>query len=321
MALKNFLQNLFKGKNTEKKETADDWAKNRFEAEVQDVVKRYRHDNLPLSLKDQSSGKPVLFAEFYPDDYNEWLKVKSLNDRRKLIYGFLDKLLWDKVSLWEKAERLIEAREALKAKELFKESPEEDLAMYYATYAKLSIVLHEYDQAIIHIMKGLEKFPDSKFLKIQMADYYYSVADSEKYDEVMKDLLAGLEQNESSDMNIIFDDIFSYHYGKIRSVSFAVNLGFSLADPDQAKIFWDRAESEFYFHPVFRLDHARYILENRDKETNLDTAIAMVKYYALLQEMPWQKEAAVNTLALMESLGIKDEKYNFVKDLIDKNGW
>lgn len=323
MSFKDTFSNIF---NKKDKQIIDPDLSTKliFENEVEKIVKRYSHNNEILKVKEAKTDKDILFADFYPDEYSQWLKIRTLSDRRVIIYSLLDNLLWNKVQLWEKAERLIEARLPLKAYELLNEvqpDENENLEMYYSIFAKTNIVMREYDKALLQIIKGLNNFPDSKSLKIQLADYYYSIALCDKYNEVIVELVKNLEPNNASDMNIVFDGLFSYNDGQLRSMAFAVNLGFSLSDPEQIKIFWERAADEFYFHPVFRLDHARYILENRNKEDIMDIAKAFVKYYYLLEEMPWQKEAAINALSLAETLGIKDERYNFISNIIEKNNW
>lgn len=316
MSIKDIFQKFFNKEEPVKHHfTLQD--KMDFEIAVQEVVKRYSHKTDELKLDDK------LFADVYLTEFTEWMEIKTPSDRRRVIYRLLDPFLWDKVELWEKAERLIEARLPIKTLELLEGTDEPDDAtdMYYGVFGKLYVILHEYDPAILKIQKGLDKFPDSKYLKIQLADYYYCVSQFDKYSEVIKVLMPDLTRNQSKDMNVIFDDIFSYHKGKLRSVAFAVNLGNSLADPKQIKTFWERASDEFYFHPVFRLEHAKYIMQNRNKEDNTDIAKAFVKYFFLLKEMPWQKEAAINALSLCKVLGIKDERYIFIKNIIDENEW
>lgn len=319
MGFKNLYQKFF-SKNEKQNKDNDHETKLFFENEVKKIAKRYSH-NQDIKIEDD---KNILFADFYPDQYNQWLNTRALADRRVVIYGLLDKILWNKLQLWEKAESLIESRLPLKAYELLdKNKPDdsENMEMYYSIFAKVNIIMGEYDKALLQIIKGLNNFPDSKNLKMQLADYYYSISSAEKYNEVINELVNGIKPNDSKDMNIIFEHFFNYIDGQLRSVGFAINLGFSLADPEQIKIFWKKASDEFYYHPAFRLDHARYILENRKKDDTVYIAEAFLKYFYLLEEMPWQKEAAVNALSLAELLDIKDEKYDFIKNIIDKNGW
>lgn len=62
-------------------------------------------------------------------------------------------------------------------------------------------------------------------------------------------------------------------------------------------------------------------------ETKKEILPALSKLLSLSKEMPWIKEAAINTIILVEKIdprgdkGIAKEDITKIRSLIDKNGW
>lgn len=85
---------------------------------------------------------------------------------------------------------------------------------------------------------------------------------------------------------------------------------------------WKWAEDEFYYSPYFRCQHAYWMLETRK-----EIVPAFSKLLSLSKEMPLIKEAAINTIILIEKIdprgdkGIAREDIRKIKSLIAKNGW
>ena len=82
---------------------------------------------------------------------------------------------------------------------------------------------------------------------------------------------------------------------------------------------WEWANDEFYYSPDFRSQYAYKLLKDGD------VLKGFAKLYALSEEMPWYKEAVMNTILLIDQLNltgqeIQADKQKYLK-IIEKNNW
>ena len=121
-------------------------------------------------------------------------------------------------------------------------------------------------------------------------------------------------------VDAMFSNLFARETGVLCSPVFAIELGGRLRDSGQAEEFWGRAELEFYDGPYFRMHHAYHLIRTGKVRH------AFAKLAALVQEMPWLREASINLLRLFEHLDPAGDKLvpdlrERVRETVRKNGW
>src|SRR5690242_18433104 len=83
-----------------------------FEKEMMDVMARYYRTpenryEVGMKTKDGQQASPALF---FQEEFFKWIDVKSLADRRGILYGILDKLIGGKMKRWQVTERFTDDR-------------------------------------------------------------------------------------------------------------------------------------------------------------------------------------------------------------------
>ncbi|MBD3885041.1 hypothetical protein IFO70_25245 [Phormidium tenue FACHB-886] len=199
--------------------------------------------------------------------------------------------------------------------------PAEGQADYFATYAKALNVLGRYDEAEAMARQGLTFDSTHKRCKIQLADALHLKGETEAgyrlYNEILYQHISqpGLGQNNT----LSFEQRVGFDGNVLHSPVYAINL--LEHSPDAIEAAWQWAEDEFYWSPYFRCHHAYHLIDQGEGLR------AFVKLLALIKEMPWVKEAALNTMTLFEQLDPGGQKQLAIADrqwlteLIAANRW
>ncbi|WP_372369820.1 tetratricopeptide repeat protein [Candidatus Uabimicrobium sp. HlEnr_7] len=272
-----------------------------FEFEIKKTASRYvsgRGANLNISFKD-AFGEPLSLCSVFHDAFEQWKEVKSLPDRRSIIFEIFDNLMGDKLDDWRLAERYIEDRRGLDAIEILTLSsiPKEEREEYCASYAKAFMIMGDYKNAVEWAKKGLSY--NSKHLRsnIILADIYHVTNDHTRAHKIYNKILKG----QSLELNCLLENIFSFDSGILRSPILASSL---LRNAPEE--IWEKIETEFYYSPHFRCSYAYYLLNKNSFEYVLK---AFAKILTLAKEMPWFQEAVINAHAILEQVDILGSQF------------
>jgi hypothetical protein len=297
-----------------------------FQIEVNHALSRYLQQPgvaLDIMFRDDQ-GQPMPYADALPGVFTQWLGIQTPWDRRSLIYReALDRMVSQNLQLWQWAERYLEARYPNEALQELESSgmPAEGQADYCATYAKALNILGRYREAEAMARQGLTFDSSHKRCKIQLADALHLSGQTEAghhlYNEILYQAISqptlGQEEPLSFEQRVGFDGNI------LHSPVFAINL--LEHSPDATEAAWQWAEDEFYWSPYFRCQHAYHLLDQGEGLR------AFAKLLALVKEMPWVKEAALNTLTILEQIdpggqkGIAPQERQWLSELIATNQW
>ncbi|MGG6298062.1 tetratricopeptide repeat protein [Leptolyngbya sp. AN02str] len=227
------------------------------------------------------------------------------------------------LTLWQWAERYLEARYPNEAIQELQKSgmPAEGQADYCATYAKALNVLGRYDEAEAMARQGLTFDSAHKRCRIQLADALHLKGETEAghqlYNEILYQHIS--QPSLGQDNTFSFEQRVGFDGNILHSPVYAINL--LEHSPDATEATWQWAEDEFYWSPYFRCHHAYHLIDQGEGLR------AFAKLLALIKEMPWVKEAALNTMAILEQLdpggrqSLAADDRSWLANLIATNGW
>lgn len=316
----SFLKKIF-GKIEQISEPTLNTEIERFQKEFLETVPRYISTpkaSVDLRARHHETNEVIPFAIAFPEQFKTWKTVKSLADRRGIIYSILDKSIGNQLKIWQVIERFIDDRYPEKALSIaMNNRTEEDLqsADYWASVAKVNFVLTNYSEAETNALKALEIEKINKRAKIVLADIYHFTNKlneaHEIYNSILKELLP-----KDKEVNLPIYELLGFDGNILNSPIFASS--WLKADKNINEETWNWAGEEFYYSPHFRSQHAYYFIEKKEHLKGL------VKLLNLSKEMPWFKESVINSYNLIGQLNMEDrmqEEKIRLKSIIDKNNW
>jgi hypothetical protein len=180
-----------------------------------------------------------------------------------------------------------------------------DYAQHCAAYAKALIGLARCADAVQWAQKAAEATPDDARIQIVLADALHLCGRCEEAHKIYPPLEAAVPQPQADSSTIVaemFSQVFALETGIWPSPVLALAIAEGIADPQQANEFWQLAELEFYDSPYFRMNHAYNLAESGEVPR------AFAKLFALVQEMPWLREASINLLIFFEHFDPSGDK-------------
>jgi tetratricopeptide (TPR) repeat protein len=272
-----------------------------------------------LTLSDPDTKVPILFADFYPKEYAAWQTIKSVADRRGIIYSILDHMMGSRLELWQVIERFTDDRYPEKAHSIaisHQTAAEEQSADYWAALAKVNFVLHNYPEAEANARKALSLDPAHKRGRIALADICHFTGQQETAHEIYNDILKESLPPTDQQAELSVYELLGFDSNILPSPIYAA--AWLKADKNVTEEVWSWAGDEFYYSPHFRCQHAYHLIETKEHLKGF------VKLFNLAKDMPWCKEAVLNSYSLIGQLGLSDkflEEKKMLKALIDKNNW
>lgn len=271
-----------------------------------------------FEMRDQHTGEKMPLALALPDHFAQWQGIRSLADRRSVIYKFLDQAMEGQLQVWQEMERYTDDRYAYQALELSAlTGTNDDTASpdYLSALAKANFVLMRYQEAEEACLQALQKDPMHIRTKRVYADILHTTGRQEaahqRYNEIIQ---AKVPEGAQGSLHIF--DLLGFQGDIVNSPVYA--YAWLTADPNVTDEIWDWAAQEFYYSPHFRAQHA-YHLVRKGEEMK-----AFAKILALSEEMPWFKEAVVNAYHWMHQLNIAEhfpEKKAWLESEMEENGW
>jgi tetratricopeptide (TPR) repeat protein len=316
----SFLKKIF-GKTGQISEQTVNTEIERFQKEFLETVPRYVSTpkaSIDLRARHRETNEVIPFAIAFSEQFETWKTVKSLADRRGIIYSILDNSIGNQLKIWQVIERFIDDRYPEKALSIaINNRTEEDLhsADYWASVAKVNFVLTNYSEAETNALKALEIEKIHKRAKIVLADIYHftnKIKEAhEIYNSILKELLP---KDKEVDLPIV--ELLGFDGNILNSPIYASS--WLKADKNMNEETWNWAGEEFYYSPHFRSQHAYHLIEKKEHLKGF------VKLLNLTKEMPWFKESVINSYNLIGQLNMEDrmqEEKIRLKSIIDKNNW
>lgn len=290
---------------------SDDPLPARFDADWFRAVRRfailsgYGVDGFEFNLRDPDTGELVAPHLGIAPYFEDWKQIHSPWDRMDLFYrvilstrGVENFHVWALANLFTAGRRPLEALEMLEGAELTPADSEYH-ARHCGAFARALIPLHRPDEALQWAEAATTADPSDPRLQILLADALRLSGQSDAATAIYSALMATAEPapDEAPDpIADVFARLFALETGAVSSPFFALDVAASLEDPAQAAEFWTLGGAEFYDSPHFRMQHAyRLVALGQGLE-------GFAKLAALVNEMPWLREAHVNLLQLFRHL-------------------
>lgn len=282
-------------------------------------------NSLNINLTHPETRQPLKPHEGVAGTFEDWAKVESPWDRRSLIFEVIYQAIGRNLTPWQAASYLTYDRRPSDAFNLLEKASKgkissQDAGPYSAALSKALASLTYYKDALDWAQKAVQLEPSNSHFQIILADAYFLCGQTTAADSIYSQRMATSSSSSSDSISDMFSEYFAIETGIVSSPIFAFQIGKSLTDATQAEEFWKLGEVEFYYSPHFRMEHA-YYLGNTGR---LERCFA--KLLALVQEMPWVREANMNLLRLFEHFdpsgtNVMPEVQTELRERISQNGW
>ena len=283
--------------------------------------------DMHVNLKHPETGELMTPHAGLEGLFDAWKQIKAEYDRRAVLAEQMLEYTEKSMSPWQLANYLVADRRPNEALEMLSRaqppgSQEEDFAPYCGACAKSLLGLTQYPEALPWAEKASSAAPASNHFRTVLADALHLAGRVDDAHAIYSELMSqagGSTDAELAGIKEVFASLFAVETGVVSSPVLAVEIGRGLADPAQSQEFWRRAETEFIYSPYFRMQHA-YELTKKG-----DTNRALAKLIALVQEMPWVKEASLNLVIYFERLDpegkLMPEFQEQLRKQVQENGW
>lgn len=293
----------------------------RFEKELFATIPRYISKpgaEVNIKARHQETNEVIPFAIGFPEQFEPWRTVKSLADRRGIIYSLMDSQFGNQLELWQIIERFNDDRYAERALQIAienKQESDEQNPNYWNALARTNFILTKYEEAEQNCLKAISLDNDNVRTKRIYADILHCTNRNEKAHEIYNEILNS-KLPKDKQMNLPIQDLLGFDGDIVNSPIYAIS--WLKADKDINDETWEWANEEFYYSPHFRSQYAFHLIETNDHMKGF------VKLLNLTKEMPWFKDGIINSYNLIDQLNLTDtmqEEKVRLKQIIDKNNW
>ncbi|MGF1485816.1 MAG: tetratricopeptide repeat protein, partial [Prochloraceae cyanobacterium] len=322
--------NIFKGFGNNGESNNDRKQQAQFDLEWQNALTRFATitamESLNFNLQHPETRQAAPPHEALPDIFKEWQEIDSPWDRRRVFFEVIYQIIGKHLRTWQIINLLIAIRRPLDALNLVEQATLENIeaqevGFYYAALAETFFALTYYEQALEYAQKAHQAQPNNSYFEILLADAFSANDRCDEANAIYTKRMNSLTPPENNSISRMFSDLFARETGVVHSPIFAMTVGKSLSDPTQAEEFWQLAENEFYHSPYFRMHHAYHLTSVGKAEQGL------AKLVALVQEMPWLREANLNLIQYFDSFNatlgkqIMPELEAEIRQRIKEKGW
>jgi tetratricopeptide (TPR) repeat protein len=280
--------------------------------------------SLNIDLKHPITNQAMTAHEQIPDIYQQWLEIKSPWDRQSLLFSVIYDLVGEYMKPWQIANYLTADRNPLEAFTILQEASsdnlDEDYPPHCAALSKSLCSLTYYKESLKWAERAYEVEQNNPQFETILADAYFLNDYKDEASQIYQSRISLMPPSLSDSISEMFLVTFSIKQGVIPSPVFAFQFGQLLSNPKQSDEFWKLAESEFYYSPYFRSNHAYYLASKGQIRE------CLAKLIALVQEMPWLQEASLNLMYIFEYFNQGGERImpDFQRSLSEKilnRGW
>ncbi|MDB5036090.1 MAG: Tetratricopeptide 2 repeat protein [Chlorobi bacterium] len=272
-----------------------------FRAAVENFIIISGFPQFQFDLLHPITLEPAPAHRALPRAFREWKEIHSPWDRRALFLHLFLESAHDAMRPWQIANILTAVRRPNDALRLLDGIPEPmpeapDYAHHAAAFARAYIPLEQFTAALNWARPAAAAAPDDRGIRVVLADTLALNGCRAEAFTIYTELLrrnAG-EDADADPIDEMFRSQFSREEGAVPSPIFAIEMGERISERSWAAEFWRKTEIEFYDSPYFRMHHAYHL--GRIGEMNQSFA----KLAALVEEMPWLREASLNLLRYFE---------------------
>lgn len=283
-----------------------------FKTELYDSLNRYYSNpelQIELNLTDKD-GIVYKGHEAFGGTFSEWQQIKSIWDRRSILFQHWDKSEFEKLQKWQIIERYTKDRHGLKAIEFQKTNITnddfQDIRLIIAL-SKLYRVMDSFDNALRYAKGAYELRPDLDIVKIEYANVLHlsnSENDKELSHKILNEVLEKrIEESEEKSIALLNYFMFSPNY--IDSSVFAVLF---LLQGDCDIETWEKLAEEYYWCPVFRYEHSVFL------NSKGETLRVMAKLNSLANEFPWYKTGVLTNIEIINQMRKQKNDQNFMSN-------
>jgi tetratricopeptide (TPR) repeat protein len=302
----------------------------KFDFAWQDAQERFGKltgvGKIELKLRHPETGAALKPHEGLNGSFEDWKAIQSVWDQQLLLLDLLLNSVQRALKPWHITNGLVAIRQPDQAEAFISDTPAPDgpdeFAMYCEAYARALQYSQKPKDAVAWARKAYEAASDHTIIRLRLADVLFMTGECEEANKLYSEMMQNLPVTPTSadvPIQTMFAELFSVLTGGVPSPVLAIEIGEKLTDAAQAAEFWQLAEVEFYDSPYFRMHHAYHLA----KQGDIPRAIA--KLGALVQEMPWLREAHINLDQMLQAVdpdGTKmSELRQLVRQRIQENGW
>lgn len=280
-----------------------------FKKELYESLNRYYSTpdlNPSLNLTDKN-GVTYKEHEAFNSTYNEWKDVRSVWDRRSILFSLWDSSV-DELGKWQIVEKYVKDRYGLKAIEFHENNITnddlQDIRLIVAM-SKLYRVMNSYHQALYYAKGAYELRSDLDIVKVEYATVLHlsdSAEDIQKSHELMNEVIQDKIKQETSD-SVALLNYFVFSKDYIDSSIFAAQY-LSVGECDLET--WDKLAEEYYWCPNFRYEHSVCLSKKGE------TLRAIAKLNSLADEFPWYKTGVLANVNAIRQLREQNNDPNFM---------
>jgi lipopolysaccharide biosynthesis regulator YciM len=292
-----------------------------FEEEVLATIPRYfsqPNATVDIRARDNETDEVIPFAEAFPEQFELWETSESLPERRSIIYRLLDEQLGRQMAVWQLIERYNDDRHpelALEIAAKYKEESDEKDPDFWSALAKTNFILTKYDVALQCCANAMALDKDNLRTKRIYADILHCTnrtAEAHKiYNEILKRQIPS-----DTEMTLPIQELLGFDGDIVNSPIYAIS--WLKADKDNAAELWLWAKEEFCYSPHLQIQYAFYLLEQKQYMRGF------LELLDLSKEMPWFKDAVVNSYNLINQLSFghtfPNDKIR-LHEIMIKNNW
>jgi len=256
-----------------------------FKHELYDSLNRYYSTpdfNPHLNLTDEN-GVTYKEHEAFNSTFEEWKEIRSVWDRRSVLFSLWDTSEITKIGKWQIIERFVKDRYGIKGidfheNHIQKEDFENIRLM--VSLSKLYRVMDSYENSLQYIKYAYEARPDIDIIKVEYATVLHlsdKEEDKVKSHNLMNEVIENkIKNSDAKEIPLLNYFVFSKDY--IDSSVFAtIYLNIGNCDLET----WDNLAEEYYWCPNFRYEHAVFLSKAGESFR------AIAKLNSLANEFPW----------------------------------
>ncbi len=281
-----------------------------FKIELYDSLNRYYSNpelRIKLNLTDKD-GKVDKEHEAFGGTFIEWQQIKSIWDRRSVLFDFWDDTEFKKLQKWQIIERFTKDRYALKAIEFQKtDITIDDLQdiRLIISLSKMYRVMDSFEHALKYSKGAYELRPDLDIVTIEYANVLHlsnSEQDKELSHKIITEVIAK-KVKETEEKKVALLNYFMFSPDYIDSSVFAVSF---LHQGNCDIETWEKLAEEYYWCPVFRYEHSTFLSKKGEPIR------AMAKLSSLANEFPWYKTGVLANIDVINQMREQRNDQNFM---------
>lgn len=283
-----------------------------FKSELYDSLKRYYAApdiNPTLNLTDDK-GEIYEEYEAFNTTYEQWKGIRSIWDRRSVLFSLWDDSELQRLEKWQVIERYVKDRYVLRAIDFQKNNIAiddlRDIRLIVAL-SKLYRAMNSLSEALYYAEIGYKLRPDLDIVKTEYANVLHlfdSEDDKKRSHELINEVIENKIKKDTAE-NVALLNYFVFSENYIDSSIFTI-LYLNIGNCDAET--WDKLAEEYYWCPNFRYEHSVFLSNSGD------SLHALAKLNSLANEFPWYKTAVLANIDIIGQFRTLNNDPNFMNE-------